>query len=76
MRIWARRNHVGWIHLWARREAFETGEASVHFFNGRVDPLWQATTLGPDLLASLERGELIEIEDPGYLSVEDGTGSE
>ncbi len=76
MRIWARRNHVGWIHLWLRREDFESGEASVHFFNGRVDPLWQATPLEASLAAALERGDLVELEDPGYLSSEDETGGE
>lgn len=76
MRIWARRNHVGWIHLWIRREAFDAGEASAHFFNGRVDPLWQSTTLDPGVLAGLDGGELVSLEDPGYFSSDEGAGAE
>lgn len=65
--IFARSNHIGWIHLWARREAFEAGEPSERFFNGRTDPRWQALALGPEQRAALARGELIALEDPGYL---------
>ena len=36
MKIWARINHVGWVHLWLRREDFEKAEPSAHFFNGRA----------------------------------------
>ena len=75
MRIWARRNHVGWIHLWTRREAFDAGEASEHFFNGRIDPVWQAALLEPEARAGLERGELVEMEDPGYFSSEEAGAS-
>jgi hypothetical protein len=76
MRIWARRNHVGWIQLWTRRDAYESGEASEHFFNGRIDPLWQATILDDGPKAGLERGELVEIEDPGYFPPEDESAVE
>jgi len=76
MRIWARRNHVGWIHLWIRRDDFDAGEASVHFFNGRVDPLWLATSLPPGIELALGRGDLVEIDDPGYFSSEEGLGAE
>jgi hypothetical protein len=75
MRIWVRRNHVGWIHLWTRREAFDAGEASEHFFNGRIDPVWQAAALEPEVRVGLERGELVEIEDPGYFSSEEAGAS-
>ena len=67
MRIWARRNHVGWIHLWTRREAFDEGGASEHFFNSRTDPRWAELILTEDQRATLAAGELLELEDPGYL---------
>jgi hypothetical protein len=73
MRIWARRNHVGWIHLWTRADAYAEGEASEHFFNGRTDAFWRGVSLEPDAQAALDRGELVEIEDPGYF---EGEGSE
>lgn len=63
----ARLNHIGWIHLWPSREAFEAGEASAHFFNPKLDPRWRDHVLPDDLRARLEAGEAIEIEDPGYL---------
>ena len=67
-KIYARSNHIGWIHLWARREAFEGGEPSDHFFNGRTDPRWPGVALDDAQKAALAKGELIEIEDPGYLA--------
>lgn len=67
MKVFARVNHIGWVHLWASREAFEAGEASLHFFNGRTDPRWAEAALEPALREALARGELAEIEDPGYL---------
>jgi len=70
MTVFARRNHIGWIHLWATREAYETGEASAHFFNPRLDPRWQALAVPEAARLRLEAGELVELEDPGYL--EDG----
>ncbi len=75
MRIWARRNRVGWIHLWTRAEAYGEGEASAHFFNGRTDPVWQGVPLGPEHLAALDRGDLVELEDPGYFPPEEGSGA-
>ena len=71
MPVHARINQIGWVHLWRTREAFEAGEASEHFFNSRIDPRWQVLVLPPDQRARLEAGELVEIEDPGYL---DGDG--
>lgn len=70
MRIWARVNHVGWVHLWTSREAYDAAEASAHFFNGRSDPRWQVLALSPDQQAQLQAGALVEMEDPGYF-VED-----
>ena len=70
MRIWARRNHVGWIHLWTRPEAFDEGQASEHFFNGRTDPIWCALDLEASDRERLELGELVELEDPGYFGAE------
>ena len=66
-KLYARSNHIGWIHLWARREAFENGEPSDHFFNGRTDPRWLEMPLSPEQREALAKGELLEIEDPGYL---------
>lgn len=66
MRIWARRNHVGWIHLWTRPEGHGEGEPSDHFVNGRTDPRWREAVLDEAQRAALERGELVELEDPGY----------
>jgi hypothetical protein len=70
MKIWARVNHVGWVHLWRSLEAFDEAEASAHFFNGRSDPRWQETTLSPEQQAKLAAGEIIELEDPGYFEDE------
>lgn len=66
MKVWARRNRVGWIHLWTRPEGYAEGQASDHFVNGRVDPLWREAVLSPEAQAALERGDLVELEDPGY----------
>ncbi|GLH72581.1 hypothetical protein GETHLI_10830 [Geothrix limicola] len=66
MKVWARINHVGWVHLWLRREDFEAAEPSAHFLNGRSDPRWLETELTPGQRAQLQAGELVEIEDPGY----------
>lgn len=63
----ARVNHIGWIHLWPSRQAFEEGEASAHFFNPKLDPRWRDCILPDDVRARLEAGEAVEIEDPGYL---------
>lgn len=67
MIVYARINRIGWVHLWRTREAFEDGEASEHFFNGRTDPRWQEAQLPGELRARLEAGELVALEDPGYL---------
>lgn len=66
-KIYARSNHIGWVHLWSTVEAFDQGEPSEHFFNGRTDSRWAALLLDDAQKAALARGELIEIEDPGYL---------
>ncbi len=65
--IYARKNHIGWIHLWAKAEAFENGEPSEHFFNSRTDPRWGNVALDATQRAALEAGQLVAIEDPGYL---------
>lgn len=70
MRVFARANHIGWIHLWRSREAFEAGEASEHFFNPKVDPRWVEVVLDPVDEARLAARELVELEDPGYLDSE------
>lgn len=67
MRIVARLNQHGWIHLWRSREAFELGEASELFFNPRTDPRWVELDLEVEQREALSRGALVELEDPGYL---------
>ena len=66
--VYARSNHIGWIHLWAEPEAFGRGEPSDHFFNSRTDPRWPGVALTPAQREALAKGELIAIEDPGYLT--------
>ena len=66
MKVWARINHVGWVHLWRRREDFEAAEPSAHFLNARTDPRWAEAGLTPEQRRGLEAGGLIEIEDPGF----------
>jgi hypothetical protein len=75
MRIWARKNRVGWIHFWTRADGYAEGEASEHFCNGRIDPLWRETALGVEAQAALDRGELVGLEDPGYFG-ETGSAEE
>jgi hypothetical protein len=67
VKVHARINAVGWVHLWTSREAYEAGEASDHFFNGRTDPRWQVLDLDEATRARLQAGELVELDDPGYL---------
>jgi hypothetical protein len=67
MTVYARVNQIGWVHLWATREAYEAGEASAHFFNPRNDPRWADVALTDDQRRRLAAGELVEIDDPGYL---------
>ncbi len=71
MILWARVNHVGWVHLWRRREDFEAAEPSAHFFNGRTDPRWAEVPLTPEQRRGLAAGELVAIEDPGFFGDED-----
>ena len=71
MRVWARVNHVGWVHLWRSRAVFEAAEPSAHFLNGRTDPRWAEVVLSEAERTLLQAGELIEIEDPGYFQDED-----
>lgn len=71
MKVWARINRVGWVHLWRRREDFEASEASAHFCSGRTDPRWLATPLTPAQRTELEGGALVEIEDPGFFQDEE-----
>lgn len=70
MKVWARINHVGWVHLWRQREDFEAAEPSAHFLNGRSDPRWLEVALTARQKLDLEAGELVEIEDPGYFDDE------
>jgi len=71
MKVWARINHIGWVHLWLCRESYEAGEASMHFFNGKSEPRWQGVVGSDETLRILNLGELVEIEDPGYFSAQD-----
>ena len=71
MTAFARVNHIGWIHLWRTREAFEAGQPSAHFFNPRLDPLWLEFALPAEIKRRLEAGEGVDIEDPGYLDEEE-----
>lgn len=71
MKVWARINHVGWVHLWRSPAAFEAAEPSAHFLNGRTDPRWQEARLDDTQRRALGAGELVEIEDPGYFADED-----
>lgn len=71
MSVWARINHVGWVHFWRRREDFEGAEPSAHFCNGRTDPRWLETPLTAEQRQELAAGALIEIPDPGYFSDEE-----
>ena len=66
MRVWARINHVGWVHLWQRRQAFDDAEPSAHFLNGRTDPRWLSAALTSEQRSGLQAGELVESDDPGY----------
>ena len=34
MKVFARINHVGWVHLWRCREDFDEAQPSSHFLNG------------------------------------------
>ncbi len=67
--VFIRINRVGWVHLWLTREAFDEGEPSVHFFNGRIDPRWQEAwpALPRETREALAQGEVMPVEDPGYL---------
>ena len=67
MKVHARINRIGWVHLWLSREDCEAGEASAHFFNARIDPRWAELALSDAQRAALAAGELVELEDPGYL---------
>ena len=70
MLVYARINHIGWIHLWRSRDAFQEGEPSEHFFNSRTDPRWREVVLTEAQQATLAAGELLALEDPGYLDEE------
>ena len=74
MKVWARINHIGWVHLWLSRESYETGEASNYFFNGKSEPRWQEAIFSDETLRLMNLGELVEIEDPGYFSEDDADG--
>lgn len=70
MIVFARINHAGWVHLWRTREAFEAGEPSEHRFNPRTDPRWRECVLPQVERVRLEAGDLVPMEDPGYLEDE------
>ena len=70
MKVWARINHVGWVHLWRREEDFQAAEPSAHFLNGRTDPRCAEAPLTPEQRGRLEAGDLVEIEDPGFFGDE------
>jgi hypothetical protein len=65
--VYVRINHIGWVHLWTSLEAYEAGEASCHFFNTRNDPRWAELSLTEEQRVRLAQGELVAMEDPGYL---------
>ena len=71
MKVFARINHIGWVHLWLSRESYEAGEASVHFFNGKSEPRWQEAVFSDETLRIMNLGGLVEIEDPGYFPDEE-----
>ena len=75
MKVFARINHIGWVHLWLSRESYEAGDASLHFFYGKSEPRWQEAVFSEETWRGLRLGELVEIEDPGYFSDEDIEGS-
>jgi hypothetical protein len=70
VKVWARINHVGWVHLWRCREDFEAAEPSVHFLHGKTDPRWAEASLTAEQRRALETGDLVEIEDPGFFDDE------
>jgi hypothetical protein len=67
MQVFARINHIRWVHLWTSAEAYEAGEASVHFLDSRIDPRWRELVLPEEARRRLEAGELVALEDPGWL---------
>lgn len=71
MKVWARVNHVGWVHLWRHQADYERAEPSAHFLNGRTDPRWLEVALTEAQQQGLDAGELVEIEDPGYFTEDD-----
>jgi hypothetical protein len=71
VKVWARVNHVGWVHFWRREADYLSGEPSAHFLNGRTDPRWLEAPLSGEQLERLEAGNLVELEDPGYFTDED-----
>lgn len=73
MKVFARINHIGWVHLWLSRESYEAGEASDHFFNGKSEPRWQEAVFNDETRRGMNLGELVALEDPGYFSEEETT---
>lgn len=66
MKVFARINRIGWVHLWLSRESYEVGDPSAHFFNGKSEPRWLEAVFSDETLLAMARSELVEIEDPGY----------
>ncbi len=73
MKIFARINHIGWVHLWLSQESYEAGEASIYFFNGKSEPRWQEAVFNDETKRRMKLGELVEMDDPGYFSDEEAT---
>ena len=66
MKVWARINHVGWVHVWRHQADFDGAQPSAHFLNGRTDPRWIEAPLTAEQRLALDAGDLVEIEDPGF----------
>lgn len=73
-KVFLRVNQVGWVHIWAREEAFYEGEPSVLFFNRKADPRWPELSRGLEAAQreALEAGELVALEENGLLADELG----
>ena len=71
MKVFVRINRIGWVHLWLSRESYEIGDPSAHFFNGKSEPRWVDASFSDEALNAMARGELVEIEDPGYFDEDD-----
>ena len=68
--VFIRVNQVGWVHVWAKEEAFYEGEPSALFFNRKNDSRWPGLLEGLDASqhAALESGQLVALEERGLLA--------